>query len=48
MSEYDINASFGNLINLLNQVPSLEALNESFSKYLSHNISNKTDIPLYP
>ena len=40
MSEYDINASFGNLINLLNQVPSIEILNESFSKYLSHNINS--------
>ena len=43
MSEYDINSSFGNLINLLNQIPSVEILNESFSKYLSHNISIHCD-----
>ena len=43
MSEYDINASFGNLINLLNQVSSIEILNESFSKYLSHSISIHCD-----
>ena len=46
MSEYDINASFGNLINLLNQVPSIQILNESFAKYLSHNIHSDDDTAL--